>query len=167
MGSTPRFPRRWFWVVAALFGLLLAFVIIIAYENFLEASAGVSPEADSLASIVRDSAAFPEPEGDRVRGAVRTYLRAVVDDEWARMRDGSDSPRATTMTQTSDAHRGPRRRNDRHSSYGVLPQLGRLADRIGLVATAPVGFALGAALVVEGAGAGTGCEGGEGHRLRA
>src|SRR3954454_21388541 len=44
-------------VVAALFGLLLAFVIIIAYENFLEASANVSREADSLAAIVRDSAA--------------------------------------------------------------------------------------------------------------
>jgi len=54
--------------------------------------------ADSLASIARDSAAFPEPERDRVRGAVRTYVRAVVDDEWVRMRDGSDSPRATTMT---------------------------------------------------------------------
>jgi hypothetical protein len=56
----------------------------------------VTPEADSLASIVRDSAAFPEPERDRVRGAVRTHVRAVVDDEWARMRDGSDSPRATS-----------------------------------------------------------------------
>ena len=34
-------------VVAALFGLLFAFVIIIAYENFLDASADVSREADS------------------------------------------------------------------------------------------------------------------------
>ena len=57
-------------VVAALFGLLFAFVIIIAYENFLESSADVSREADALASIVRDSSAFSEPEGDRVRGAV-------------------------------------------------------------------------------------------------
>lgn len=83
-------------VVAALFGLLFAFVIIIAYENLLETSADVSREADSLASIVRDSAAFPEPEGDRVRGAVGTYVRVVVDDEWERMRDGSDSPRASS-----------------------------------------------------------------------
>jgi hypothetical protein len=48
-------------VVAALFGLLLAFVIVIAYQNFLDADDNVSREADSLASIVRDSAAFPEP----------------------------------------------------------------------------------------------------------
>jgi hypothetical protein len=81
-------------VVAALFGLLLAFVIIIAYENFLETSADVSREADSLASLVRDSAAFAEPEGDRVRDAVGNYVRAVVDEEWERMHDGSDSPRS-------------------------------------------------------------------------
>jgi hypothetical protein len=82
-------------VVAALFGLLLAFVIIIAYENFLETSADVSREADSLASLVRDSAAFAQPEGDRVRDAVGIYARAVVEEEWELMRDGSNSPRAT------------------------------------------------------------------------
>ena len=82
-------------VVAALFGLLLAFVIIIAYENFLETSADVSREADSLSSLVRDSNAFAQPEGDRVRDAVGIYVRAVVDEEWERMRDGSNSPRAT------------------------------------------------------------------------
>src|SRR3954447_26693369 len=58
-------------VVAALFGLLLGFVIIITYENFLERSADVSREADPLASLVRDSAAFAGPQGDRVRDAAR------------------------------------------------------------------------------------------------
>ena len=77
-------------VVAALFGLLLAFVIVIAYQNFLEADANVSREADSLASIVRDSQAFPEPGGENVRRAVATYVRAVVDDEWPQMRDGNE-----------------------------------------------------------------------------
>ena len=73
-------------VVAALFGLLFAFVIIIAYENFLDASADVSREADSLASIVRDSAAFSEPEG-----AVGKYVNSVVEDEWPLLREGDDS----------------------------------------------------------------------------
>jgi hypothetical protein len=83
-------------VVAALFGLLLAFVIIIAYENFLETSADVSREADALASIVRDSAAFAEPEGHQVRDAVGNYARAVVYDEWPQMHDGNDSARAAS-----------------------------------------------------------------------
>jgi hypothetical protein len=83
-------------VVAALFGLLLAFVIIIAYENFLDADANVSREADSLASIVRDSAAFPEPGGENVRLAVGSYVRAVVNKEWAQMHDGNDSALAVS-----------------------------------------------------------------------
>jgi hypothetical protein len=81
-------------VVAAVFGLLLAFVIIIAYQNFLDADDNVSQEADALSSIVRDSAAFPEPGGSNVRDAIGIYVRSVVDDEWPRMREGTDSDRA-------------------------------------------------------------------------
>jgi Protein of unknown function (DUF4239) len=82
-------------VVAALFGLLLAFVIIIAYQNYLSAGADVSREADALASIVRDSDAFPKSDGIRVRGAVGEYARAITDDEWPQMRDGRSSPAAS------------------------------------------------------------------------
>jgi len=81
-------------VVAALFGLILAFVIIIAYQNFLDAQKNVSREADALASIVRDSASFPAPGGGNVRRSVGTYVRTVTDHEWIRMRDGDDSPLA-------------------------------------------------------------------------
>lgn len=77
-------------VVAALFGLILAFVIIIAYQNFLAAQANVSREADSLASIVRDSESFPEPGGANVRHAVGSYARGVTTDEWPQMRQGND-----------------------------------------------------------------------------
>ena len=78
-------------VVAAVFGLMLAFVIIIAYQNFLDADANAGQEADALASIVRDSAVFPEPGGSNVRRAVGSYVHSVVTTEWPRMRDGHDS----------------------------------------------------------------------------
>jgi hypothetical protein len=81
-------------VVAALFGLLFAFVIVIAYQNFTDAQSNVSDEADALAAVVRDSGAFPRPERDHVRGAVGAYVRAVVDEEWPRMRQGDDSAHA-------------------------------------------------------------------------
>ncbi len=81
-------------VVAALFGLFLAFVIIIAYQNFLSAGTNVSQETDSLSSIVRDSTSFPEPGGTNVRVAVGIYARAVAHDEWPLMRDGKQSPEA-------------------------------------------------------------------------
>ena len=81
-------------VVAALFGLLLAFIVVIAYQNYGDTQSNVSNEADALAAIVRDSAAFPQPDRARVRTAVGLYVRAVVDDEWSRMHEGKDSARA-------------------------------------------------------------------------
>ena len=82
-------------VVAALFGLLFAFIVVIAYQNYGDTQSNVSDEADALAAIVRDSGAFPQPDRDRVRGAVGAYVRAVVDDEWPRMHEGKDSARAS------------------------------------------------------------------------
>jgi hypothetical protein len=82
-------------VVAAVFGLLLAFVIIIGYENFLAAEANVDREGAALATIVRDSEAFPGLSGGNVRGAVGGYVRSVVDDDWPQMREGHNSDAAT------------------------------------------------------------------------
>lgn len=81
-------------VVAALFGLLLAFIVVIAYQNYGDTQSNVSNEADALATIVRDSAAFPQPDSVRIHTAVGAYVRAVVVDEWPRMHEGKDSPRA-------------------------------------------------------------------------
>ena len=78
-------------VLATLFGLLLAFVIVIEYQNYENAQGDVSREADALAAIVRDSEAFAGSAPDRMRRAVESYARAVVDEEWPRMRDGGDS----------------------------------------------------------------------------
>ena len=81
-------------VVAALFGLLLAFIVVIAYQNYGDTQSNVSNEADALAAIVRDSNAFRQPGGARVRTAVGVYVRAVVTDEWPRMHQGKDSAQA-------------------------------------------------------------------------
>ena len=81
-------------VVAALFGLLLAFIVVIAYQNFGDTQSNVSNEADALAAIVRDGAAFPPSDSARIHTAVGAYVHAVVDDEWPRMHEGKDSTRA-------------------------------------------------------------------------
>jgi Protein of unknown function (DUF4239) len=78
-------------VVAALFGLLLAFVIIIAYQNFLDADANITREADALSSIVRDSQALPGNGGAAVRVSVGSYVQAVVGDEFSQMKHGKES----------------------------------------------------------------------------
>ena len=82
-------------VVASLFGLLLAFVIVIEYQNFGSAEDGVGREADSFAAITRDSDVLPAAQGARLRNAIGVYVRAVVQDEWPKLREGDESPEAS------------------------------------------------------------------------
>ena len=56
-------------VVASLFGLLLAFVVVIEFQAFSAAEDNVAAEADGLAAIVRDSRVFGEPAASNVRTA--------------------------------------------------------------------------------------------------
>jgi hypothetical protein len=82
-------------VVASLLGLLLAFVIVIEYQNFGSAQANVGQEADSLAAITRDSGALSPADGALVRAAIGKYVRAVVTDEWPDLREGRESVQAS------------------------------------------------------------------------
>ena len=81
-------------VVATLFGLLLAFVVVLAFQGYSDAGDNARLEADSLAQVVRDSGAFSPVDRARVTAAVGVYVRAVVDDEWPRLRDGKTSEQA-------------------------------------------------------------------------
>jgi hypothetical protein len=81
-------------VVATVFGLLLAFVVVITFQAYDDAGDNARQEADSLAQIVRDSGALSPADHARVSAAVGAYVRSVVDDEWQRLRDGKESPRA-------------------------------------------------------------------------
>jgi hypothetical protein len=82
-------------VVASLFGLLLAFVIVIEYQNFGSAQANVGQEADSLAAITRDTGALTPAQRAVVRDAIGKYVRTVVGDEWPDLREGHESSRAS------------------------------------------------------------------------
>ena len=114
-------------VVAALFGLLLAFIVVIAYQNYGDAQSNVSNEADALAAIVRDSDAFRQPDGARVRAAVGVYVRAVVDDEWPRMHQGKDSARASAAVDGMYSG-APGSRAEVVTSGGVLRRLRAAAE---------------------------------------
>jgi hypothetical protein len=81
-------------VVATVFGLLLAFVVVLTFQSYGDAGANARQEADALAQILRDSKALPPADRAPIENAIGNYVRAVVDDEWPRLRNGDDSPRA-------------------------------------------------------------------------
>src|ERR1700746_4180724 len=61
-----------FGVIGAFYGLLLAFVIVAAWERFDRAEAEVHDEAVSLMSLYRLSQGFPLPVGCGIQSAIRT-----------------------------------------------------------------------------------------------
>jgi hypothetical protein len=80
--------------VATLFGLLLAFVVVLTFQAYGDAGANARQEAADIAQIVRDSHAFSPADQAAGSAASRTYVRAVVYDEWPQLRNDGSSARA-------------------------------------------------------------------------
>jgi hypothetical protein len=82
----------------AIYGIILAFVIVILWEQYESAESLVSTETVSLAQFVRDSKVFPPQTQAILNNAVSEYVHAVVEDEWPLMKRGLTSTRARVAT---------------------------------------------------------------------
>jgi hypothetical protein len=74
-----------FGVIGAFYGLLLAFVIVAAWERFDRADEMVQNEAMSLASLYRLAKGFPQPLQHDLQQAIRGYTEHAIDVEWPEM----------------------------------------------------------------------------------
>jgi hypothetical protein len=74
-----------FGVIGAFYGLLLAFVIVAAWERYERADEMVQMEAMSLVSLYRISKGFPQPLQHNVQRALRGYTLRAINVEWPEM----------------------------------------------------------------------------------
>jgi hypothetical protein len=72
-------------VYGLIYGVLLTFTIIVAWERFAETERLVMHEATLLSEIWRDSNAFPAPVREGIHTDLIAYVQSVVDDEWPAM----------------------------------------------------------------------------------
>ncbi len=103
-----------FGVLGAFYGLVLAFVIVAAWERFNLANANAHDEATALESLYKLGAAFSDPMRTELDSAVMDYTRRVVDEEWPKMatmgyniRDATGAHRLWSIVlsyHTSDSH---------------------------------------------------------------
>ena len=75
------------------FAVLLAFVVLEAFESFNDARTGGESEATAVVELSRTSEFFSGADRERFAGRLICYSRAVIDDEWPAMRDGERSAR--------------------------------------------------------------------------
>lgn len=81
-------------VLAALgagFAILTAFVLLLAFQSYLNAKRNAETEAGSTQELFLLSEYFDSPARERLENDLICYARAVVFDEWPRMRHQQSS----------------------------------------------------------------------------
>jgi hypothetical protein len=82
-------------VVGIVYAVLLALVVIAAWEEHEAAKATVDSEANELAEIFWLAHRLPDSEGRQLQELARSYARVVLDEEWPLMaQEGRASARA-------------------------------------------------------------------------
>ena len=84
-------------VIGVLYAVLLAFVVIVVWQQFEATREAAQVEANELAAVYLLANRFPEPERVRVQELARSYARTVVEDEWPMMAEGEASPKAWAL----------------------------------------------------------------------
>lgn len=75
-----------------IYAVLLAFIVIVVWEQFTTSTENVADEASALATIYRQTVAVPDPERNELRTELREYTDAVIGPEWALQEHGGTSP---------------------------------------------------------------------------
>ncbi len=78
-----------FGVLATGFSVLLGFIIFLAFESFDQSRSGAEAEALVLVQQVENAQFFPQSAGSALTAELVCYGRSVVNDEWDRMRAGT------------------------------------------------------------------------------
>ena len=77
-----------FQLAGVLYAVLVAFLVVVVWEQFGDAEDATTSEASAVAELLRDSVAIPSASRPAVQQSLVAYLVDVIDDELPRMRRG-------------------------------------------------------------------------------
>ncbi|HVN64674.1 MAG TPA: DUF4239 domain-containing protein [Candidatus Binataceae bacterium] len=92
-----------FGVVGAFYGVVLAFVIVAAWQRYETATEKAQAEALALADLFNIAKGFSEPMRSQMQSELRDYAAVVVNNEWQAMASnnyGHDSATANRLWDT-------------------------------------------------------------------
>ena len=79
--------------LGVIYAVVLAFMVIIAWENFDRTDSNVSKEANCYADLCRDANGLSEPFRSQAKAATGEYVKALVEEEWPMLAWGGRSTR--------------------------------------------------------------------------
>jgi hypothetical protein len=80
-----------FGVIATGFAVLLGLVVVLAFTSYDESRTGAETEALTVAQQYEVAHLLPPAGGRRLAAELICYARSVVNEEWPRMQDGSQT----------------------------------------------------------------------------
>ncbi len=80
--------------VGTILAVILSFLLVTVWQEYDGAASTVSQEASAVADLFHVAAHFPNPVAHDLRATLRSYVDAVVRDEWPAMRTGGTSAAA-------------------------------------------------------------------------
>ncbi len=81
-------------VLGVIYAVVLAFVVIVVWEEFSSAEQHAHEEAATIAAVSQLAGGFSDSDRQRIRQALRDYARVVIDEEWASLSRGEPSEQA-------------------------------------------------------------------------
>jgi hypothetical protein len=84
-----------FSIIGVTYAVLLAFIVMLAWENYTGAKSATWREAAAVRAVAYAAQGVPPPQASGLRHAIRAYLHAVIDAEFPAQADG------TTLDQGS------------------------------------------------------------------
>jgi hypothetical protein len=81
-------------VLGVVYAVVLAFVVIVVWEQHNAADQHAHEEAAAIAAVYQLAGGLPESDGQRIRQALQAYARVVIDEEWESLSRGEPSQRA-------------------------------------------------------------------------
>jgi hypothetical protein len=85
-------------VIGVIYAVVLALVVIAAWEEYRGAREAVANEASAVLNLARAANGWPAGDRNQVESALIAYARQVVDEEWPAMARGDFGPTADTVT---------------------------------------------------------------------
>ncbi|MDD5436299.1 MAG: DUF4239 domain-containing protein [Candidatus Omnitrophica bacterium] len=83
-----------FQAIALAYTVLLAFVVVVAWQNYDKAVSHTETEANCLVDIFRSSAAFGKTFETEARAVIKEYGKTVILEEWESLSRGEENAKA-------------------------------------------------------------------------
>jgi hypothetical protein len=88
-----------FATLGVIYAVILAFTVVVTWEQFDKADDITGREANCIASLNQDTMAFPAEFRARLKGELKDYVNAIINDEWKTMERGKRSSKVHDIQQ--------------------------------------------------------------------